>query len=204
MKYYSTLYFQDQWRSYIIFPSSHALLWQYPSVMPSQWPDGRLVNCNSHWTGPIWLKMLLLTVVWLVTLAGAMTPGRIAELRLETIEMFYHGFDNYMDVAFPEDEVWKPTLLYYFQAWPIVLWKRLLTSPAASGLLRSVDSRSEQPKTCRTERCSGKLFPHLDRQSLDSRYTCLFASQQVQYRGKSSARFSGRCLGIGHTIRRWY
>jgi hypothetical protein len=34
-----------------------------------------------------------------------MTPARIAELRQETVDMFYHGFDNYMDVAFPEDEV---------------------------------------------------------------------------------------------------
>ena len=38
-------------------------------------------------------------------LAGAMPPARIAELRQETIDMFYHGFDNYMNVAFPEDEV---------------------------------------------------------------------------------------------------
>ena len=34
-----------------------------------------------------------------------MTPARIAELRKETVDMFYHGFDHYMDVAFPEDEV---------------------------------------------------------------------------------------------------
>jgi hypothetical protein len=40
-----------------------------------------------------------------VTLANAMTAARIAELRQETVEMFYHGFDNYMSVAFPEDEV---------------------------------------------------------------------------------------------------
>lgn len=34
-----------------------------------------------------------------------MTPQRIADLRKETVEMFHHGFDNYMDLAFPEDEV---------------------------------------------------------------------------------------------------
>lgn len=34
-----------------------------------------------------------------------MTPAHIAELRKETVDMFYHGFDNYMDIAFPEDEV---------------------------------------------------------------------------------------------------
>ncbi|KAI9801923.1 MAG: alpha mannosidase-like protein [Piccolia ochrophora] len=27
------------------------------------------------------------------------------ELRQETIDMFYHGFDNYMNIAFPEDEI---------------------------------------------------------------------------------------------------
>jgi len=42
--------------------------------------------------------------VWLAV-ASAMTPARIAELRQETVDMFYHGFDNYMNVAFPEDEL---------------------------------------------------------------------------------------------------
>lgn len=37
-----------------------------------------------------------------------MTPERIGELRKETVAMFYHGFDNYMKVAFPEDEVRCP------------------------------------------------------------------------------------------------
>lgn len=46
--------------------------------------------------------------IWLAV-ASAMTPARIAELRLETVEMFYHGFDNYMNVAFPEDEVNSPS-----------------------------------------------------------------------------------------------
>ncbi|KAI0422570.1 glycoside hydrolase family 47 protein [Xylaria grammica] len=35
----------------------------------------------------------------------AMRPGRVAELRQETVDMFYHGFDNYMQIAFPEDEL---------------------------------------------------------------------------------------------------
>lgn len=34
-----------------------------------------------------------------------MPSRRIAELRQEAVDMFYHGFDNYMDIAFPEDEV---------------------------------------------------------------------------------------------------
>jgi hypothetical protein len=34
-----------------------------------------------------------------------MRPDRVAQLRQETVDMFYHGFDNYMSIAFPEDEV---------------------------------------------------------------------------------------------------
>ncbi|KAI1324764.1 glycoside hydrolase family 47 protein [Xylariaceae sp. FL0255] len=42
---------------------------------------------------------------WLLVTANAMSPSRIAELRRETVDMFYHGYDNYMDIAFPEDEL---------------------------------------------------------------------------------------------------
>ncbi|KAK4129390.1 glycoside hydrolase family 47 protein [Parathielavia appendiculata] len=34
-----------------------------------------------------------------------MRPDRIRQLRQETVDMFYHGFDNYMKIAFPEDEL---------------------------------------------------------------------------------------------------
>ena len=34
-----------------------------------------------------------------------MSPAGVVEMRQETVKMFYHGFDNYMKVAFPEDEV---------------------------------------------------------------------------------------------------
>jgi len=57
----------------------------------------------------VWTVFPLL--VALVALADAMTPRRIGELRQETISMFYHGFDNYMQIAFPEDEVCFPTKL---------------------------------------------------------------------------------------------
>jgi hypothetical protein len=48
-----------------------------------------LLACLGHW--PV---------------AAAMRPDRVRELRRETVDMFYHGFDNYMNIAFPEDEVW--------------------------------------------------------------------------------------------------
>ncbi|KAI9771227.1 MAG: alpha mannosidase-like protein [Geoglossum umbratile] len=34
-----------------------------------------------------------------------MTRGQIAALRQEAVELFYHGYSNYMEVAFPEDEL---------------------------------------------------------------------------------------------------
>ncbi|KAL7620345.1 hypothetical protein AAE478_009339 [Parahypoxylon ruwenzoriense] len=57
--------------------------------------------------GPVTRLIVLLALLvspWLA-LVDAMRPGRIAELRQETVDMFYHGFDNYMKIAFPEDEV---------------------------------------------------------------------------------------------------
>ncbi|KAI1464093.1 glycoside hydrolase family 47 protein [Daldinia caldariorum] len=38
-------------------------------------------------------------------LVESMRPSRISELRRDTVDMFYHGFDNYMNIAFPEDEL---------------------------------------------------------------------------------------------------
>lgn len=51
-----------------------------------------------------WLLLLLLLPLW-IGAVGAMRPDQVARLRQETVDMFYHGFDNYMGIAFPEDEV---------------------------------------------------------------------------------------------------
>lgn len=51
------------------------------------------------------ILLFVLLLSWL-GLVESMRPGRIAELRRDTVDMFYHGFDNYMNIAFPEDEVW--------------------------------------------------------------------------------------------------
>lgn len=37
-----------------------------------------------------------------------MGSARLAELRNHTVEVFQHGFNNYMQHAFPEDEVRTP------------------------------------------------------------------------------------------------
>ncbi|KAH7066238.1 glycosyl hydrolase family 47-domain-containing protein [Paraphoma chrysanthemicola] len=47
----------------------------------------------------------LLGIVWWATLAHGMTDEGIAHLRQETRDIFYHGYDNYMKHAFPEDEL---------------------------------------------------------------------------------------------------
>jgi hypothetical protein len=51
------------------------------------------------------VTLLVVLLSWPDT-AAAMRQSRIVELRQETVDMFYHGFDNYMEIAFPEDEVW--------------------------------------------------------------------------------------------------
>lgn len=55
------------------------------------------------------LCIALLLLAWLDQ-TWAMRPDRIAGLRDETVEMFYHGYDNYMKLAFPDDEVCCTTL----------------------------------------------------------------------------------------------
>jgi len=76
--------------------------------MPLRWPASMLdaphgVSHNRTATRRTWLVFLCLTL--LACFAQAMTPNRVAELRQETVSMFYHGFDNYMNIAFPEDEL---------------------------------------------------------------------------------------------------
>jgi hypothetical protein len=56
-----------------------------------------------------WLRGIQLAVL-IASLASAaivqaQTPGQIKALRKEAEDLFYHGFDNYMTYAFPEDEL---------------------------------------------------------------------------------------------------
>ncbi|KAF1936030.1 hypothetical protein EJ02DRAFT_459857 [Clathrospora elynae] len=53
---------------------------------------------------PLCVVLLLWTCCW-PTLASGMTDEAIADLRQETRDIFYHGYDNYMKHAFPEDEL---------------------------------------------------------------------------------------------------
>lgn len=84
-----------------------------------------------------------------------MTPARIAELRQETVSMFYHGYDNYMKIAFPEDEVSRTDTLGEEDTTDCF--------PVTSYILPTSNSRLSKPAPYRIERCPGKLLPHLDR-----------------------------------------
>ncbi len=54
---------------------------------------------------PVFLLLLLGFLLSWPPSAAAMRPDRLAQLRKQTVAMFYHGFSNYMEHAFPEDEV---------------------------------------------------------------------------------------------------
>ncbi|CAK40963.1 uncharacterized protein An12g00340 [Aspergillus niger] len=50
------------------------------------------------------MTWVLLLSLWLA-MAQGMRTGQVNELRKETEHMFYHGFENYLEHAFPEDEL---------------------------------------------------------------------------------------------------
>ncbi|KAL8305518.1 hypothetical protein RB597_003689 [Gaeumannomyces tritici] len=52
-----------------------------------------------------WRLLLLLLLSSWAGLGAAMRPAKVARLRREVVDMFYHGYDNYMEIAFPEDEL---------------------------------------------------------------------------------------------------
>lgn len=51
------------------------------------------------------LSCILLSLSWHAAVGAAMGSARLAELRNLTVDVFQHGFNNYMQHAFPEDEV---------------------------------------------------------------------------------------------------
>lgn len=53
----------------------------------------------------MFLAERLLICLLLPWTALAMRADYLAQLRRETVDMFYHGYSNYMQLAFPEDEV---------------------------------------------------------------------------------------------------
>ncbi|KAJ5782152.1 hypothetical protein N7457_003926 [Penicillium paradoxum] len=60
-----------------------------------------MYNLRAAWMMVVWAFLLSL---WL-TVAHGMRDSQVKELRQETERMFFHGFDNYLQYAFPEDEL---------------------------------------------------------------------------------------------------
>lgn len=92
-----------------IYFLSHAFFCIPLPVMPllgmGSWMLAPSHSSTNH--GPL-ARLIVLFALLLSSWLGvveAMRPSRVAELRQETVDMFYHGFDNYMEIAFPEDEV---------------------------------------------------------------------------------------------------
>lgn len=76
-----------------------------PQPQPQPQPQPRNRASAFGWWSTLAWTLLAFVLLGQWPLAAAMRPDRVRELRQETIDMFYHGFDNYMQVAFPEDEV---------------------------------------------------------------------------------------------------
>ena len=57
-----------------------------------------------RWLRGIQLVVLIASLASIATVR-AQTPGQITALRKEAEDLFYHGFENYMTHAFPEDEL---------------------------------------------------------------------------------------------------
>ncbi|EXJ92161.1 mannosyl-oligosaccharide alpha-1,2-mannosidase [Capronia epimyces CBS 606.96] len=56
------------------------------------------------WLRGIYLVLLIVSLASIATVQ-ALPPGQIAALRKEAEDIFYHGYENYMAHAFPEDEL---------------------------------------------------------------------------------------------------
>ena len=97
----------------------------------------------------IWTLLALLLARW--PAAAAMRPDRIKALRQETVDMFYHGFDNYMEIAFPEDEVWHLTTMRHSLPGHRAAVLTVITTTAPSSVLRPADTRRQEPPKRRAQ-----------------------------------------------------
>ena len=91
---------------------------------------------------PIWTLLTLLVLFLFLEASAAYRPPQLASWRKETEDLFYHGYENYMKHAFPEDEL-RPI--------------------SCKPLTRDRNNNC----AFRDQRCSGKLFPHPHRQPVD-------------------------------------
>lgn len=62
------------------------------------------LRAHPPWPSSRRIPLILLSVLCLLQYAACMTPSQKLELREEARAMFRHGWENYMQRAFPEDE----------------------------------------------------------------------------------------------------
>ncbi|KIW18320.1 hypothetical protein PV08_02608 [Exophiala spinifera] len=72
-------------------------------------PAASLSSISGSWRLTKWLKFVSLVVLVIsltsIVRVEAQTPGQIKALKKEVEDLFYHGYENYMAHAFPEDEL---------------------------------------------------------------------------------------------------
>ncbi|KAK7534593.1 glycosyl hydrolase family 47-domain-containing protein [Phyllosticta citricarpa] len=78
--------------------------------MLSFWPalSRAAPNPRASNSAPRWGRLRWTALFWLlecVALSTCMTDELLRNLKQETTDIFYHGYDNYMKYAFPEDEL---------------------------------------------------------------------------------------------------
>lgn len=105
----------------------------------------------------------------------AMQSERIAQLRQETVEMFYHGYDNYMNIAFPEDEVRYTRPHGGLTALHICCSDTLTSlSPAVkASVMYTLKSRCAESEQCGAQRRPGQLLLDTYRQFVYARHSCI-------------------------------
>ncbi|EEP77252.1 conserved hypothetical protein [Uncinocarpus reesii 1704] len=85
-------------------PSMLHELFTIPSSLPVMHSRCRRIQMFNPIVIIVWTVRALLLLSWLLGVQG-IRESRLQELRAETEHMFYHGFENYMKYAFPEDEL---------------------------------------------------------------------------------------------------
>lgn len=111
-------------------------------------------------------NVLLLICAVLPWTAQAMRQDHLTRLRRETVDMFYHGFSNYMEHGFPEDEVCQAASNV-----KLIPYTNIVFIDSSSDMCPP-DSRSRKPRPHRAQRRPRKLLPHPHRQFIDTGYPC--------------------------------
>lgn len=122
-------------------------------IASSEHDDALVSNCRPWPYISLWMLLAVIILLSWPANVVAMRPDRIAQLRQETVDMFYHGYDNYMEIAFPEDEVRYTRHAFLGDGLTRV------TITATAYILRTADSRCSESKQHRPQRRPRQLLP---------------------------------------------